>query len=312
MRRLARWACVLLGLSVAARAEEGGDAPRARPLRVAVEAVITLWEAPRGSLGVPTGRPDQLAWDAIGDESAPGVRVGAAYRLDDRDAIEVRGTWLGEAEGSARETGVFGFGGGVSATNTATLDWSARLAGVEANWRRRLDADGGLELLAGLRWVGHTEEASATDWLTSFGGGAAPFVAAKVDNRFLGAQVGAAWAHAVGDSRVDVAAEGKVLLGSLQRDIEVSDRDFFSGGSHFGSIDTSDFAAGLELELAVRYRLHDRVTLALGYDLFWLDGVTRAHEALDFSRSGTGAVQPVSPTDRLLLHSFLLSLTARF
>jgi hypothetical protein len=52
--------------------------------------------------------------------------------------------------------------------------------------------------------------------------------------------------------------------------------------------------------------------LTLGYDLLLLDGVVRGHDAMDFTRADTGAIQPRHETSVLVVHSVLAGLHLNF
>jgi hypothetical protein len=92
----------------------------------------------------------------------------------------------------------------------------------------------------------------------------------------------------------------------------VSDQDFFSGGPHSGSIDEDDFVAGFEVDAVLRWWFSERAAVSLGYSLLIIDDIVRAHDALDFSQSGTGAVQPIRTTDELVVHAILFGVVLDF
>jgi hypothetical protein len=183
----------------------------------------------------------------------------------------------------------------------------------EANWWhawQEIDA-AQLDFVLGLRFVNYREKASASDWATDFGAGADPFVASDVDNIFVGGQAGLGATYRAG-RRVELVGAVKGLFGVMMHDIEVRDQSFFSGGAHTGSIEKDGFSLGLDVDVALRYRFGERFAFTVGYNLLVLDDIVRAHDAMDFSRGATGAVQPIRRMDELVVHSILFGVVFDF
>ena len=290
-----------------------------RRLRVAIEGLIAFWDGLDGTFGEPTGQADQMVWDVLGSTEAPGVRLGALYEIDNLNSVEARWTWFTGIEREGRQTGVFGYTpgdgnpSGISASNTATFRSESDVMSLEASWWRFLPQVEKVHanFLLGVRFIRHDEQASATDWENDFGAGSDPFVASDVLNTFLGGQVGIAVFYRAG-KRVEFVGILKGLFGAMMRDITVMDQAFFSGGLHTGSLEETDFVFGVDLDLGLRVWVSQRVAVTLGYNLLLLDGVVRAHGAMGFSQSATGAVQPIVTKDELVLHSVLLGVIVDF
>jgi len=290
-----------------------------RRLRVSIEGLIAFWDGLDGPFGEPTGQDDQMVWDVLGSTEAPGVRLGALYEIDRLNSVEARWTWFTGIERQGRQTGVFGFSpgdgspSGVSVSNTATFRSESNVQSIEASWWRFLPQVQKVHanFLLGVRVIRHDEQASATDWEDDFGAGSDPFVASDVLNTFLGGQVGIAVFYRAGN-RVEFVGILKGLFGAMMRDITVVDQAFFAGGLHTGSIEETDFAFGVDLDLGLRVWVSQRIAITLGYNLLLLDGVVRAHGAMGFSQSATGAVQPIVTKDELVLHSLLLGVLVDF
>ncbi|MHC4549986.1 MAG: BBP7 family outer membrane beta-barrel protein [Planctomycetota bacterium] len=290
-------------------------------LRVAIEGLIAFLEGPQGTFGEPSGMADQLMWDVLSDGMAGGARLGAAYELGARDWLEARGTWYSEFDDQATQTGVFGFrptpGGalGVSASNTATFAWSAKVWSGELNWWhlwRDLE-EMQASFVVGFRYLDHDERVSATNWLTDFGAGADPFVASEVQNRFLGGQAGLGATYRPGGRKLELVGSIKALFGAMLREVEVRDQAIFSGGLHVGRIEEDDFVFGFDLDVGIRIWFSERLAATLGYNLLFVNDIVRAHDALDFTQSATGAVQPTTRTlDTLVIHSVMIGVILDF
>jgi hypothetical protein len=104
----------------------------------------------------------------------------------------------------------------------------------------------------------------------------------------------------------------KGLVGNLNRTILVQDDSMFAGGLHSASSEDDEIVFGFDAEVGFRWRLARWIAVTGGYDLLFLDNVQRAHMAMDFSHSTSGAVQAQQNPDQLLIHSFFLGLNFNF
>jgi hypothetical protein len=286
-----------------------------------LEATYTGTAAPDGPFGLAVpGAPAQMSWDALDYGFNFAGRGTLRYWVRPQHALELRGSYLGSWDDSARSAGTFGFRpgpgglGGQIAPNSARLHADAKLYSGELNYWMELACRGctRFDLLLGARWLQFNENASATDWAAPILPGAGPpFVRSEVENRFLGGQIGGAIRRDVGE-RFTLSFVLKGLVGGIRRKADVSDANVFAGGTHSASSTDSELVLGMEAELGFRWRLSSRMAITGGYTLTALDNVLRAHDAMDFTQSTSGAVQARQQTDQLIAHTFFVGLNLNF
>ena len=139
----------------------------------------------------------------------------------------------------------------------------------------------------------------------------ARFVDSDVDNDFFGLQANVA-VHIDANQCLEFYASGKGMFGVLNKDIDVSDDSIFAGGTHSAHSEDDEFVFGVDFELGFVWRITRNIGITGGYELLFLDDVQRAEDAMDFSRSNTGAVQARQEPDQLVVHSVFLGVTINF
>jgi len=273
----------------------------------AIEGSFSFAPSPEGDLGeaVPPGTPN-MSWETNNFDPEVGARATLSYAIRPRDRIELRAQWWGEFEDSSNQIGAFGFNNlpGVSPIFSAQLESELDMFGIEANWWREICCRGKTRwsVGAGVRYIAISETASVNNIV-----GLAPDsrLQSDVDNEFFGAQIMAAVAYDV-DPRFELGASAKILLGAMRSDVEIKEASILSGGPHSARDDEGAFGWGFELGLSALYRLTSSTSLTLGYGVLVLGEVVHAHEAMDFSKAATGAVQAQQESDTFVIHSFYL------
>jgi len=272
---------------------------------IVIEALFTLYDEMDGLVGLAAPAP-ALSWNPSSYDGEIGGRVTLRYALTPKDKIEARGAWYGEAEGTSSQFGSIGSAppaGNVLGPVTATLTTQSELLSAETNWWRRFCCKGRWRFSGslGIRYIGLEETARGDTFL----GAAAPvpgFFQSSTNTDFLAGQLGAA-AHYTPWKNFEVGLIGKALLGSMRRNLDVTDDSIFVGGMHAATSEKTEFGFGAEFELALLWRLNRRIALTGGYALLFLNDIVRADDALDFSQGGTGAVQAQQKTSAYLNHS---------
>jgi hypothetical protein len=254
--------------------------------------------------------PDQISWSGIEFDGEIGGRVTLAFRASGTDRLEVRGSWFGEWDESATQTGVFGFspgddpdGNDVSDEVVADLRVESRLWSAELNWWTEVACEGAFrwDVGVGARYIQFDEDARADVVNTTTL--ATGSVLAEVENMFVGGQAMAA-AHVDFGRDFEGFASVKALVGNLRRNIDVTTDSIFVGGVSAGSSEEDEIVWGLDAELGLKLRLTRWLALTAGYEFLFLDKVQRGFDAMDFSRSDTGSVQPGRDEDQLVVHAF--------
>jgi hypothetical protein len=295
------------------------------PVDLTIEGMATWFSSPDGPLGEDVaGNTDPLDWNDIDYGTTFGGRVTLSYRYDALQRIEVRGTYWGTVDESSSREGFFGATpgddgtGDVSRGVLADMESEAEMWGAELNWWGEVSCTGRtrVDVGFGLRYVRFEEEANV-DFETVIGAPPGPFpvadgfVTSEALNQFFGAQ-GMVAVHIDASHCLEFYASGKGLFGQMSRDIDVSDDSIFAGGPHSSDISDDEFVFGVDFELGFKWRLSPHLAITGGYEMFFLDGVQRAEDAMDFSRSTTGAVQAVQETDQIVTHSLFLGLSINF
>jgi hypothetical protein len=192
----------------------------------------------------------------------------------------------------------------VTTTSEADL-WS-----VSVDWMRELACCNiyRLEGFVGPRITSFDETATANIVSLGVGPGPTALIRAEAENTFYGGEIGATFT-AYADPRWTLGLQAGVLLGLLDREIRVDDSGLFTPGAKTSSADTDDFSWGVEFDASVTWHPTPRFGVTLGYQLFYLDDVTRANEAMDFGQFGTGQVQAGSPQNDVLVHTIFAGIT---
>jgi len=284
-----------------------------------LEGSFSFLNSPEGPFGLQAFTGSQMAWDGIDYGGELGGRLTYERTLSPRSLLQVRGEYLGGWSDSARTGGSFAFAPaipGIAATNTATVSSEADVISGEVNfWQRSAAAErshwayGG-----GLRVISFNETARANQFGTAFAPGfpSAPFVRSDTDNLFIGAQALGAYHWRVRPS-FEVTFGSKLMLGNMNRDLRVSDSSIFSGGPHSAAKSKEDeLTFGVEASIDFIWHLSRRISLTGGYRLLVLQDVVRANDAMDFSKSFSGAVQAAQTTDDAYVHSVFLGLALDF
>ncbi len=288
-----------------------------------LEGMATWISSPDGPLGeLVAGNTDPLEWNHVDYPVAWGGRGTLSWRVEPETRIELRGTYWGNPNDKNAESGFFGATPGSSGLGDlsqpvdATMKSEAQLWGLEFNgWGEVLCRHAfRLDVGAGFRYVSFDERAHVD--FVGTGPGPFPvapgaFVDSKVTNNFYGGQVGVV-AHDDFSDCLEGYAGLKILFGQVSRDIKVTDDSIFAGGPHSSRLKDDEFVLGADFELGFKWHMTPRISLTGGYELFLLDGVQRANDALDFSHSTTGAVQARQSTDQVLAHSLFLGVSFNF
>jgi hypothetical protein len=291
---------------------------------VSLEGMFGWLSGPDGWLGELAigGLAPQFDWEDLDYEAAIGGRLGVRYAMDGQDWIFLKGTWYGTWDDSASSVGVFGFRPGLDrpgdpvASNpvAGTMDSEATAWGIEAAYQGELFCRECLrtDLILGARYF-RFEEDSRVDFADApIGNFTDPaFVLSEATTQFLGLEVGGV-AHWDVTPCVELYGLAKVFGGWVRREADVSDQSLFAGGLHSSSDDEDALEWGAELEIGFRWRFVRHFTLTGGYNLFVLDGVQRAYDAMDFSESTSGAVQTRMSEDEIFLHSLFLGVAFDF
>ncbi|MDJ0521852.1 MAG: BBP7 family outer membrane beta-barrel protein [Planctomycetota bacterium] len=279
---------------------------------VTAEVGLTLIEDPEGILGEPVpGGVTPFDYGVNSYDPAFAARFTVGYRDGRGTRWEGRFAWLGSADDSSRQTGQFGFrtqpGGTLllSPTATTTLSTETEAWSGEINWWRQWSCDpcALIEYGIGARVIAIDDEVTATNWA-----GLAPnaFLSAEAQNRFIGAQLMAAYRSQPTGS-FSWSASGKVLLGWMNRDLTESDTSIVTGGTTTnGSREETDFTWGFELEVSALWRVMNRIGITASYTLLYLDEVSRVEDVLDFSQAATGSLQMKDASDSALIHAFFV------
>ncbi len=292
---------------------------------ITLEGTFALLGDPEGDFGETAalfgGTGNQLTWDGIEYDGEIGGRGALAYHLTPLDRLELRGGWYGDFSASTSQSGEFGASPGISGVGDvsrpvlADFTEDATLWGVELNWWTELSCEGRYRFDVGVggRYMRFDEEARVD--LTTNGPGGFPvadgFVESEVENTFAGGQI-AAMLHVDLSNSFELSASAKGMIGSLNRDVTVSDLNVFAGGNHTSTREDDEIVFGLEAEVGLRLRLTRCIAVTGGYNLLFLDGVQRAHDSMDFTHSNSGAVQAEMNPDQLIVHTFFLGLNFNF
>ena len=296
--------------------------------RVTLEGTFGILNDPEGLLGTPAfGFAQQFDWAELDYGGSFGGRVTVEHAFMPQTWIQLRGAYYGSWDDDVTRVGVLGFqpgntfgagipGGrvGASADVQGTLDSEADLYGGELNYIEEFTCRGcsRWDFLMGFRWLQFNETARAdfaTPPIPLFAGPSS--VVSDVENTFLGLQLGARFHYQPSDS-LEFLMGFKALAGNLNRQVQINDQNIFAGGAHAASRETDEIVFGADIELGLRWRPVRCIAFTLGYNLLFLDNVTRANDAMDFSYSGSGAVQASDRTDQLLWHGVFAGVSFEF
>jgi hypothetical protein len=294
------------------------------PVDLTIEGMASWFSSPDGHLGVlVAGNPDDIDWGGLDYPVAFGGRATISYRYDAPSRIELRGTYWGSADDSSTESGFFGSStgaggvGDLSREVEADMETEAEMWGVELNWWTEVACTGRtrVDVGFGLRYVRFEEEATV-DFTTIGPPGplfpvADGFVTSEVVNQFFGAQVGVAM-HIDASQCLEFYVSGKGMFGQIDRDVDVNDDSIFAGGPHSSDSSDDELVFGVDFELGFKWRITPRIAVTGGYNMFFLDDVQRAEDAMDFGFSTTGAVQARQNPDQLSVGSLFLGVSFNF
>ncbi len=276
---------------------------------------------PEEVLGEPIFGPlsaDQFDWDALNYGWALDFRAGVTYAMAPQKRLQARAQWFGSFDdSSAQSGGRFAFmpgptgTGGVSDPVDGVLDSETELWTAEFNYLSEFSCSGcwRWDLIAGLRLLNLEDDArvdfSPNAGIANFTGPA--FITSQTDNFFVGLQAGVAANWDLSPTFV-LSGSFKGMVGNITREARVSDQSIFVGGPHSSSNDEDEIVLGAEFELGVLWRLTPRLGITATYTFLMLDGVLRGYDAMDFTRSTSGAVQARQETDQLITHSVFVGL----
>ncbi len=295
---------------------------------ITIEGMAGILQAPEGPFGlaVPPGFPPptpQLNYDGLDYGFAFGGRVTGRYYIGPQESIELRATYNGSWDDNTVSNGRFGFSAGpfgpgpangnVTVANSLTIDSESELFSGEANWWTELACEGCTrwDLMAGVRYVQFDEDLTGSFANPIIPGGGPASVASSTENTFIGAQLGGA-IHRDFSDRFTFTLSLKAMIGNVTREASVSDANVFAGGTHSASSEDEEIVWGLDADIGVKMRVTSRIAITAGYNFFFLDNVLRAHDAMDFTNSVTGAVQAQQKTDQLIVHSLFLGVNFNF
>jgi hypothetical protein len=274
-----------------------------------------------GPLAIGAAAP-QFDWEELEYCGSFGGRGALRYAVGPSEWLELRGTYYGLWEDDTSRVGTFGFRpgiGGAASPLTSNpvfgeLEMEAQAFGGELNYQAELLCKRCLraDILLGARYFHFEEEASvefANAPILAFSGPA--YIKSDCTTQFVGLQAGGVFHWDVSPT-FELVAIVKGFGGWVFREAAVSDRSIFAGGPHGSSVDEEALEWGAEVELGFRWRLTRWLSLNGGYNLFALDGVQRAHDAMSFTESTSGAVQAQLLEDEILIHSFFLGFTITF
>lgn len=288
-----------------------------RRVEVTVEAALGLLESPEGPLGgLDTLLPNEMRWDGLSYAAEPRFRLGLRVPAGACDLIQVRGGWFGAVHDEGQVDGSFAFypgaggNGGISQPNQALFTSELDIYGGDAVYWHQLRGSAGARfyVVGGARWLRFDDLARASQWAQPFPGFVSPPLAeAHVRSDWFGGVLGLGYERNL-SSRLELRTSGTVLLGNMARDITVRDSSFFAPGSHESSRSESGFALGGAFEIGLRASLSSSLAVTLGYELLYMQELTRASAAMDFGHSDTGAVQPRDAPSDTIAHFFFLGL----
>jgi hypothetical protein len=273
--------------------------------------------SPEGTFGLESFTGNQMNWEGVDYDPTYGGGILIQHALSSCSRIELRGSWLGQVDASARTTGQFAFAPpipGIAANNSMIVESEAEVITGELNWVRQL---GGCrtryDLGLGLRATYFEETASANNFATAFNPGfpGAPFVTSTVEEYFIGAQLVTGVHHDV-NRCLELSAMFKPALGNLNRNLTVNDNSIFAGGAHTSRSEEDELVFAFEVELSAKWRLNRCIALVAGYRLLFVDDIVRANDAMDFTKSFSGAVQAAHTTDQLFVHTLFAGVNLSF
>lgn len=290
---------------------------------ISLEGGVTYLPSVDGPVGLPTGTgSNEFSWDGIDNEIAFAARLGVSFRPTVCDIVMFRGSLQGFwPEQTDRQTNrVLGFAPGdgmnppVTQTNSATLSTEAQYYGGELHWWRRVGCCENLRahLGAGIRYLEFDEKATMDDWAQPFAGfNGLPYLQSDAKNRFLGVQFGTMgeWDFC---GRWTLSGSIKGMVGGIRYDTTVRDNSFFIGGEHSSSFEQTKFSYGVDVEVGIRWKASQCVSLLASWNFLFLDNVQRASDALDFTDSNSGAVQAQRNTDALVTNTLWLGVQVQF
>jgi hypothetical protein len=287
---------------------------------ITIEGTFGVMNDPANVLGEPILAPGapQYDWDLLDYEWEFGARGALRYQFQAQSWLELKGAYYGSWESTSNQPGRrFGFlptPPFVSGVSSGVLTSEADLIGFELNYVNELDCAGCVrwDMLVGARYMMFEEEANATFNPNAGLGLFTPGrVNSDVENTYIAGQLGIIGHWDVSD-RFEINASVKAILGNLNRQAVVTDANIFVGGPHRSASEEDEVTFGTELELGMKYRLTPRIAVTAGYNLLFLDNVLRANDAMDFTKSVSGAVQARQELDQLLVHTVFVGFNFNF
>jgi Putative beta barrel porin-7 (BBP7) len=179
--------------------------------------------------------------------------------------------------------------------NTVTADYRSQLDSTEINLRDPLTD--WLTVLAGFRWVELSDDLS-----TDIGGLATHNV--NVNNHLYGAQIGAEiviWRR----DRLSIDWFGKAGIYGSSAD-QTTTNTGIAGAVPRLSASGSQTAFLGEMDLSVRYKLTEHLSVLGGYRAIWLDGIALAPNQLAVSNIATGAAR-LDDRSQPIYHGFTVA-----
>ena len=288
-----------------------------------LEGMASIPSSPDGLLGEPVpGASDQFDWESLDYGIEFGARGTVRYAVSPGKWLEGRFTWYGDkySDSADARPGRFGFSPGVgipptgvSAASLGAMSASAELWSAELNFVGEFECSGcwRWDLILGARMIQFDEKARL-DFATGPIVGAGPaFVDSDVTNHLIGGQLGLG-AHWDVSSSVTLNFSLKAIMGDLSRKADVTDTSIFVGGPHASRLTQTEMVFGTDIEIGLRWRLTRCIAFTLGYNMLFLDNVLRANDAMDFTKSTSGAVQAKDDVDQLIVHSVFAGLNFNF
>lgn len=289
---------------------------------VALEGSYNGLNSPEGLLGEPIfGASDQFDWESLDFEGAFGGRVTVRYALAPMRWLELKGIYYGENSDDSTQIGRFGFLPGPAGIGGASAPVNGRMSAESESWSGELNfvsefsCTGCMrfDLLLGARYM-RLEEQARVDFdpnagIANFNGPA--FVEARTSNTLFGGQVGVQGHYDLSE-RFTITGGLKVILGNMSRDADIEDRSVFIGGSHASRSTQEELVFAADIELRARWRIMPRAAITFGYNLFFADNVLHAYDAMDFTKSTSGAVQARQEVGQMINHSIFAGVEFNF
>jgi hypothetical protein len=285
---------------------------------IQLEGNVTWINDPEGTFGLESFTGQQMNWDGLEYDPAFGGGGMIQYAFRPGTRIQLRGSYLGSFDAEGPTSGQFAFAPpipGIAAINSAMLTSEAELMTGELNLIHEVMSSScaRFDVGIGARAVYFEETAVATGFGTAFNPGfpGAPYVRSVAEELLIGAQLVTAM-HFDLSNCFTVTFGFEPGLGYLTRDLVVEDRSIFAGGEHVSRNDEEQLVFMFEAEISAKWRLTKNIALVGGYRLLFVDEIVRANDAMDFTKSFSGAVQARQETDQLFAHTLFVGVSIDF